>query len=144
MIATRGAADNRVHFPGIVRGVAVSAERELDRTSANPFLTVGSRVTAKSEKPGRIFVCGLSYGLRMKTSAGSLNRCLSKRSHRPKRTVSHNRCRGWKLTRQGALWLPGGGFSIKMGSGVRSPKAVLALWICFSQLVALNLCKPIE
>src|SRR5437773_8125613 len=63
-----------------LKGRAVSAERELDRTSANPFLTVGCRVTAKSEERGRIFVCGLSYRLRMKTSAGSLNRELNLRT----------------------------------------------------------------
>jgi hypothetical protein len=52
--------------------------REVDRRSTNPFWMVGCRVTAKAE--GRVFACGLSYGLRMKTSAGSLNRELNLRT----------------------------------------------------------------
>src|SRR6266850_4245338 len=54
--------------------------REVDRRSTNPFWMVGCLVTAKSEKQGRIFVGGLSYGLRMKISAGSLNRELNLRT----------------------------------------------------------------
>jgi hypothetical protein len=34
------------------------------------ILTLACRVTAKSEEQRGIFVCRLSYGLRMKTSAG--------------------------------------------------------------------------
>src|ERR1700733_12768119 len=41
---------------------------------------VGCRVTAKSDERASIFVCGLSYGLRMKVSAGSLNRELNLRT----------------------------------------------------------------